>query len=49
MGEVEAKVGRGTRSDIVLVVVIDEEKEKALKTGYITRYNKFFMVTGPVS
>lgn len=49
MGEAEAKVGRGARSDTVPVVVIDEEKEKAFKTGYITLYTKFFTVTGLVS
>lgn len=49
MNETEAEVGRGTRSDIVPVVMIDEEKEKALKTGYVTLYTKIFTVTGPVS
>lgn len=34
--------------DTVPVVVIDEEKEKALKIGHITLYTKFFTVTGPV-
>ena len=74
MGEVEAKAGRGTRSDLrhdwytvslltdrlvfslkygekVLLgevaeaaeeIVTDEEKEKALKTRYLTLYTKFF-------
>jgi hypothetical protein len=45
MGEVEAKKDRVTRRDLRH----DEEKEKALKTGYITLYTKFFTVTGPVS
>jgi len=49
MGEAEAKEGRGARSDTVPVVVIDKEKEKAFKTGYITLYTKFFTVTGLVS
>jgi hypothetical protein len=44
MGEVEAKKDRVTRHDLRQ----DEEKEKALKTGYITLYTKFFTVTGPV-
>ncbi len=30
------------KTDTIPVVVIDEEKEKALKTGYITLYTKFF-------
>ena len=30
------------RPDTVPIVVIDEEKEKAHKTGYITLYNKLF-------
>jgi REP element-mobilizing transposase RayT len=74
MGEVEARIGRGTRRDLqherrtvsllidhlvfspkyrgkVLLgevaeaaeeIVIDEEKEKTLKIGYITLYTKFF-------
>jgi hypothetical protein len=29
-------------------IVMDVEKEKALKTGYITRYTKLFMLTGSV-
>jgi len=49
MGGTEAKVGKGTRSDIVPVVVIDEEKERTLKTGCITLYTKFFTVTGLIS
>jgi len=49
MGEAEAKVGRGARSDTISVVVIDEEKEKAFKIGYITLYTKFFTVTCLVS
>ncbi|MGB2841553.1 MAG: IS200/IS605 family transposase [Halobacteriota archaeon] len=36
------------KTDTVPVVVIDEEKEKSFKTGYITLYTKFFAVTGPV-
>jgi hypothetical protein len=79
MGEVEAKVGEGTRNDLrhdrhtaslltdhlvfspkyrgkVLLgevaeaaeeIVIDAEKEKALKTGYITLYTKFFHAHRP--
>ena len=31
------------KTDAIPVVVIDEEKEKALKTGYITLYAKLFM------
>ena len=30
------------KTDTVPVVVIDEEKKKAHKTGYITLYNKLF-------
>ncbi len=30
------------KNDAIPVVVIDEEKEKALKTGYITLYTKLF-------
>ena len=30
------------KTDTMPVVVIDEEKEKALETGYITLYTKFF-------
>ncbi|MDI6886361.1 MAG: hypothetical protein QMD22_08495 [archaeon] len=30
------------KTDTIPVVVIDEEKEKALKTCYITLYTKFF-------
>lgn len=37
------------KTDTVPVVVIDEEKERPLKTGYITLYTKLFTVTGPVS
>lgn len=44
MGEVEAKRDRVTRSEFRH----DEEKEKALKAGYITLYTKLFTVTGPV-
>jgi hypothetical protein len=29
-------------------IVIDEEKEEALKTGYITLYTIFFILTGSV-
>ena len=36
------------KTDTVPVVVIDEEKEKSFKNGYITLYTKFFAVTGPV-
>ena len=36
------------KTDTVPVVVIDEEKEKSFKTGYITLYTKFFAVTGSV-
>ena len=32
------------KKDTVPVVVIDEEKEKAFKTGYITLYTKFLGV-----
>jgi len=45
MGEVEAKWERVTGHDLHH----DEEKEKALKTVYITLPTKFFTVTGPVS
>ncbi len=31
------------KMDTIPVVVIDAEKEKSLKTGYITLYTKFFM------
>ncbi len=31
------------KTDTVPVVVIDEEKEKALKIGYMTLYAKLFM------
>ncbi|MCK4476831.1 MAG: hypothetical protein KAU16_08905 [Methanophagales archaeon] len=44
MGEVEAKKNEVTGHDLRH----DEEKEKALKTGYITLYTKLFTVTGPV-
>ncbi|MCK4475998.1 MAG: IS200/IS605 family transposase [Methanophagales archaeon] len=37
------------KTDTVSVVVINEEKEKALKTGYITLHTKLFTVTGSVS
>ena len=40
----KAKKDRVTRHDLRH----DEEKEKALKTGYITIYTKFFTVTGLV-
>ena len=30
------------KTDTVQIVVIDEEKKKAHKTGYITLYNKLF-------
>jgi putative transposase len=35
------------KTNTVPVVVVDEEKEKTFKTGYITLYTKFFTVTGP--
>ena len=43
----ERGVGRGERysyekADTVPVVVVDEEKKKVHKTGYITLYNKLF-------
>jgi hypothetical protein len=44
MGEVEAKKGKVTRSELRH----DEEKEKTYKIDYITLYTKFFTVTGPV-
>ena len=37
------------KTDTMPVVIIDEEKEKALKTGYITLYTKFFMEAGSTS
>ncbi len=37
------------KTDAIPVVVIDEEKEKALKIGYITLHAKLFVVTGSVS
>lgn len=40
---------RYEKKDTVPVVVIDEEKEKALKVGYITLYTKISTVTGSVS
>jgi len=33
---------------IKLLVVVDEGREKTLKTGYMTLYTKLFMVTGPI-
>ncbi len=37
------------KTDAIPVVVIDEEKETVLKSGYITLYTKLFAVTGSVS
>ena len=48
-GEVVEKYISGQKSycyektDAISVVVIDEEKEKELKTGYITLYAKLFI------
>lgn len=36
------------KEDAIPVVVVDEEKEKTHKIGYITLYTKFFAVTGSV-
>ena len=45
MSEVEAKAGSEAK---VVGKSIDEEKEKALKTGYISFISNFFMLTGSV-
>jgi len=45
MGEVKAKKDRVTRHDLRR----DGEKEKALKTWYITLRTKLFTVTGSVN
>jgi len=42
------KMLEGEVAEAVEESVIDEEKEKALKTGYITLYTNFFTLTGPV-
>lgn len=46
---IEGQKGYYEKTEPIPVVVIDEEKEKALKTGYITLYTKFFTVTGPIT
>jgi len=34
---------RGEMKDVIPVVMVDEEKKKPLKIGYMTLYAKFFM------
>jgi hypothetical protein len=43
------KVFEGEVAEATEEIVTDEEKEKVLKTGYITLYTKLFTVTGFVS
>jgi hypothetical protein len=43
------KVFEGEVAEAMEEIVTDEEKEKVLKTGYITLYTKLFTVTGFVS
>ncbi|MDI6810642.1 MAG: IS200/IS605 family transposase [archaeon] len=45
---IEGQKGYYEKNDTVPIVMIDEEKEKAHKIGFITLHTKFFTVTGPV-
>ncbi len=45
---IERQKGYYKKEDAIPVVVVDEEKEKTHKIGYITLHTKISAVTGPV-